>query len=82
MGTILWASKGSEKRSQLVVEEQLTKEIRGVSEYLLEVHGLSPGRKGDGVTRLIYENLNGLQSALSKKRKVGEGATGDQRPPG
>jgi len=40
-----------------------------VSEYLLEVHGLAPGRKGDRVTRLIYENLNGLQSILSNKNK-------------
>jgi hypothetical protein len=40
-----------------------------VSEYLLEVHGLAPGRRGDGVTRLIYENLNGLQSTLSNKNK-------------
>jgi hypothetical protein len=38
-----------------------------VSEYLLEVHGFVPVRKGDGVTRLMYENLNGLQSTLSNK---------------
>jgi hypothetical protein len=50
------------------VEEQLVKEIRGVLEYLLEVHGLAPGRKVDGVTRLIYANLNGLQSTLSRLR--------------
>ncbi len=53
-------------RSRVVVEEQLKQEIRGVSEYLLEVHGLPPGWKGDGVTRLIYENLNELQSTMSK----------------
>ena len=47
-------------------QEQLIKEIWGVSEYLLEVHGLPPGRKGNGVTRLIYENLNGLQLTMSK----------------
>jgi hypothetical protein len=40
-----------------------------VSEYLLEVHRLAPGRKGDGVTRLMYENLNGLQSTFSNKNK-------------
>jgi hypothetical protein len=38
-----------------------------VSKYLLEVHGLPLGRKGDGVTRLIYENLNGLQSTMLRK---------------
>jgi hypothetical protein len=67
MGTLLCASERGEERSQVVVEEQLIKEIRGVSEYLLEVHGLPPGRKGHGVTRLIYENLNGLQSTMSKQ---------------
>jgi hypothetical protein len=41
----------------------------GVLEYLLEVHGLPPGRKGDRVTRLIYENLNGLQSTMSRKNE-------------
>jgi hypothetical protein len=41
-----------------------------VLEYLLDVHGLPPGQKGEGVTRVIYENLNGLQSALSKNEKL------------
>ncbi len=41
-----------------------------MSEYLLEVRGLPPGRKGEGVTRVIYENLNGLQSMLSKNEKL------------
>ncbi len=66
-GTLLRASDRGEERSQVVVEEQLIKEIRGVLEYLLEVHGLPPGRKGDGVTWLIHENLNGLQSRMSKQ---------------
>ncbi len=39
-------------------------------EYLLNVHGLPPGRKGEGVTRVIYENLNCLQSALSMNEKL------------
>jgi hypothetical protein len=55
--------------SQVEVAEQLKKEIMGVSEYLLEVHGLPPGRKGDKVTRLIYENLNGLQSTMLRKNE-------------
>jgi hypothetical protein len=66
-GTLLRASNRGEERSWVVVEEQLIKEIRGVSEYLLEVYGLPPGRKGDEVTRLIYENLNWLQSTMSKQ---------------
>jgi hypothetical protein len=33
-------------------EQEVSKEIKGVSEYLLEVHGLPPGQKGEGVTRV------------------------------
>jgi hypothetical protein len=40
-----------------------------VSDYLLEVHEVPSGRKGEGVTRLIYENLNGLQSTLLSKNE-------------
>ena len=47
-----------------------SKEIRGVSEYLLNVHGLPPVLRRDGVTRVMYENLNGLQSTLSKNEKL------------
>ncbi len=68
-GMVPCTSEGGDEKSQLEVEEQHIKEMRGVLEYLLEVHGLAPGRKGDGVTRLIYENFNGLQSTLSNKNK-------------
>jgi hypothetical protein len=39
------------------VEQELSKEIRRVSEYLLEVHGLPPGWKREGVTRVIYSKF-------------------------
>ncbi len=38
-------------------------------DYLLEVHGVPPGWKGEGITRLIYENLNRLQSTLLIKNE-------------
>jgi hypothetical protein len=60
--------------SWVEVAEQLKKDIMGVLEYLLEVHGLPLGRKGDGVTRLIYENLNGLQSTMLRKNEKLENA--------
>ena len=40
-----------------IAEQEVSKEIEVVSEYLLKVHGLPPGRKREGVTRVIYENL-------------------------
>ncbi len=51
-------------------DQEVSKEIEGVLEYLLEVHGLPPGWKGERVTRVIYENLNDLQSTLSKNEKL------------
>jgi hypothetical protein len=68
-GTVPCANIGGDKASHVIVEEQLIKEIREVSNYLLEIHGVPPGWKGEGITRLIYENLNGLQSTLSIKNE-------------
>ncbi|KAL3806180.1 hypothetical protein ACHAXA_008049 [Cyclostephanos tholiformis] len=69
MGTAPCPIAGNDVASRVNVEEQLRKEIRKVSDYLLEVHGMPTGRKGEGITRLIYENLNGLQSTLSSKNE-------------
>jgi hypothetical protein len=68
-GTVPCPNAGGDKESRINVEEQLRKEIREVSDYLLEVHGVPPGRKGEGTTLLIYENLNGLQSTPSSKNE-------------
>ena len=62
-------SAGDDEESRVIVEEQLRKEIREVSDYLLKIHRVPLGRKGEGITRLIYENLNGLQSTLSNKNE-------------
>ncbi len=69
MGTVPYANVGGDKESWINVEKQLIKEIREVPDYLLEVHGVPPGWKGEGITRLMYENLNGLQSTLSSKNE-------------
>ena len=68
-GTVPCSIVGDDEEGRVNVEEQLKKEIREVSDYLLEVHGVPPGRKGEGITRLIYENLNGLQSTPSNKNE-------------
>ena len=68
-GTVPCVHAGDDKETWVNVKEQLSKEIREVSDYLLEVHGVPPGRKGEGITQLIYENLNGLQSTLSNKNE-------------
>ena len=53
-------------RSQ-VLEEM---EMRGVSDEVLSVHGVAPGTKQEGVTRLIYENANGIDCRQLDGRKV------------
>jgi hypothetical protein len=68
-GTVPRFHAGDDDVNRVNVEEQLRKEIREISDYLLEVHGVPPGRKGEGITRLIYENLNGIQSTLSNKNE-------------
>jgi hypothetical protein len=42
----------------------------GISEEVLQVHGVAPSSKGKGVGRLIYENVNGLSNRLSNNKKV------------
>ena len=45
-------------------------EIQGISDDLLNVHGISPGAKPEGVTRLIYENPNGFNTRISGNEKL------------
>ena len=44
--------------------------IRGVSEEILQVHGVLPGRKEEGITRLLYENANGLSNRMCGNQKL------------
>ena len=40
-GTVRCCNVGDDEESRVIVEEQLRKEVREVSDYLLEVHGVS-----------------------------------------
>jgi hypothetical protein len=40
--------------------QQEQESIRGVSDEVLQVHGVLPGCKEEGITRLLYENANRL----------------------
>ena len=44
-GTVPCPIAGGNEESQVNVEEQIRKEIRQVSNYLLEVHGVPPGQR-------------------------------------
>ena len=45
-------------------------EIRGVSDDLLTIHGNVPGPKPEGVSRLLYENLDGINTRISGNEKL------------
>ena len=50
-----------------VLEER---ELRMINDDVLEIHGTRPGKKPEGVVRLIYENANGIDGRFSNNRKV------------
>jgi hypothetical protein len=39
-------------------------------EEVLQVHGIAPASKGEGVTRLIYKNVNAISFSISIKKHI------------
>ena len=52
---------GEQYQINLTVATLEMEEITGISDEILEVHGIAPGRKAEGVTRSIYKNIDGLK---------------------
>ncbi len=51
-------------------EQQEKLDMTGVLDEILRVHGVMPGRKPDGVIRLMYENVNSLPNRMGGNRKL------------
>ena len=63
----------SDEREQLVLrEQQEIKELKEncIPDDALQIYGLFPTKKGEGIIRLVYENVNGISNRLSGKYKV------------
>ena len=47
-------------------------EVNGIAvpEEILQVHGFAPPKKREGTMRLIYENINGMDTRLCENEKV------------
>jgi hypothetical protein len=62
-----------ESEEQLAQKERMER-VRvseaGIPDEVLKIHGTAPTSKGEGVTRLIYENVNGLSNRLSYNEKM------------
>jgi hypothetical protein len=46
------------------------RELTSIRDEVLEIHGNRPGRKQDGVIRLMYENANGIDGRFTENWKV------------
>ena len=44
--------------------------MKGFTDEVLKLHGLAPGKKGEGVTRVIYKNPNGFNSQMTRNEKL------------
>ena len=60
--------RDKEERGRRMREEW--QEVRNVLEDILKVHGVAPGLKAEGITRLIYKNANGIKCKWSNNWKV------------
>ena len=52
------------------IQQQERIDIRGVSDEILQVHGIIPGHKDDEIIRLLYENTNGIPNRLGGNEKL------------
>jgi hypothetical protein len=70
--TILLDSSKENIEQQQEVErvEKIRVREAGVPDKVLQVHGTAPKSKRAGVTRLIYENVNGFSKRLSNNEKI------------
>ena len=41
-----------------------------MSDNLLQVHGVSTGKKDEGITRVVYENGNGCSTKIQSNEKL------------
>ena len=72
-GTVSIASLTESDTDSVTLREKSVKwEEEGTvdnAEELLRVHGIAPGKKPDGVTRIIYENANNFNTRISGESK-------------
>ena len=52
------------------IQRQEKLDMSGVSDKVLRVHGVMPGTKKEGITRLLYENCNSLSNRICGNSKL------------
>ena len=69
-GTVQTAGLTEEGREGEAVRMEEILSAMGVQDEVLQVHGMAPGRKAEGVVRLIYENLDGMSNRITGNEKL------------
>ena len=72
-GTTGEISPTEERFLQQHFTRQELEEVRSIDDDLLKVHGRAPTAKREGVIRLLYENVNGLNNRMSGNEKLDRG---------
>ena len=57
-------------RSIEITEQLEMMEAKGIAHEVLQVHGVAPGRKPEGCTRMILENPNGINTRMAGNEKL------------
>ena len=52
------------------IQQQEKLDISGVLDEVLQVHGVMPGMKKEGITRILYENCNSLSNRICGNNKL------------
>ncbi len=69
--SFLCPSNENTKQIAIVKQQERNRVLElGVLEEVLQIHGVAPARKVEGVIRLIYKNVNGISNKLSNNDKV------------
>lgn len=63
-------SKTDSTDEDILIAQEERAAVEGVDDELLRVHGVAPGKKPEGVSRLMYENSHGFNSRISGNVKL------------
>jgi hypothetical protein len=66
---VTWTSE-SERLALIKQQEQLNLREKGIINDVQRIHGVLPASKGEGVTRIMYENANGINNRMCNNDKV------------
>ncbi len=62
--------KTNNGRSRTAATEEHKRVMEAVTEGLLQIHGMGPNTKQDGIIRIMGKNCNGLNNKIRGNEKI------------